>query len=112
MTFQISDPFSPEQWDRVDRAALDILQKVGLKVQHAPTLDSFEPRRAYALRASWSSLSRQQSPTKSGNWRLGDYDTAVIAGAYSHLFMDPKSDRSPHTQVGGSCQLHCGKPMR
>jgi trimethylamine---corrinoid protein Co-methyltransferase len=90
---RIIDPLSEEQWNRVDRDALNILQKVGLKVQHAPTLDVLKRKAGVRIEGDLvrfdPALVKEQVDGIVGS---GEYDTPAIAGAYSHLFMDPDSN--------------------
>jgi trimethylamine--corrinoid protein Co-methyltransferase len=93
MNFQIQDPLSPEQWNRINDAALHILHNVGLQVRHAPTLDVLRSKKGVHIDGELVRFDPAVVQEEiQGIGGSGDYDTSVIAGAYSHLFMDPHND--------------------
>jgi trimethylamine:corrinoid methyltransferase-like protein len=101
MNFCIPDPFSPEQWSRIDEEAMHILQKVGLKVQHAPTLAVLREKAGVHVNGEEVRFEPEVvSEQIRGIGGSGEYDTPVIAGAYSHLLMDPDTNevRAPRLE--------------
>jgi trimethylamine---corrinoid protein Co-methyltransferase len=99
--FQITPPLTETQLEKIDNAALDILNRIGVQVPHGPIRELLNGRPGIKVDGDIvryePALVREQIKGIRG---YGGYDTHIIAGAYSANYLDPLTDhvRPPTVQ--------------
>ena len=90
MQFEINSPLSEAQWQAVDEAGLAILERTGLRVEHDEILAVLSEHGGVNVDGDRVRLEpelvRQQAAAVQGTQA---YDAPVMAGAYSHNYMEP-----------------------
>ena len=92
MRFEMRKPLTEKQCQSIEIAALKILEKVGLEISHAETLQALEGKPGIRLDGRRVRLDPQfvleQAKAVKGT---SIYEPGLISGGYAHNFLDPET---------------------
>ena len=92
MRFELKPVLTDEQWNAVDKTALDILEKVGIQVPHSVILEELRGKKGVQINGEIVRYDRSLVQDQIRIiWGCSGYDTHVMGGAYSHNYLDPQT---------------------
>lgn len=90
MGFEIRDQLGEAQWKSIESAALQILEKTGLAVEHDEVLCVLGGKAGVRVDRQRVRLDPKLVHEQASSVRgTQDYDTHLICGAYCHNYLDP-----------------------
>lgn len=93
MQYGLKSMISEEQFNKIEDAAYKILETIGMKVPHGEMLSLLSGCRGVSVNGENVRFERAAVKELIRNVKgCSDYDTHIVAGAYSHNYHDPSTD--------------------
>ena len=90
MRFEMKDPLGEGQWEAIEGAAYEIIERTGFEVEHGEVREALSGKRGVRVEGNRVLVEREvvREGIRGMKGCEEAYDTPLVVGAYSHNFME------------------------